>query len=564
MSGMPARSAAARSAVMFSMHSRRRASAPGMSNRFTHTHAASRRTAWPIGVVDDVAEGRARRLLAVDVGDVDAQHERGLVAAGERLQQRRLAERELDRVGPRRDQRLDHALHVLDAGEEARLAEERRGRRRRRCSGPTWRGRGGSGGRRRTRADHRHGRRWGGAWKDPAAVVIAGPNLTIDRTLSIDELRPGEVLRFERAVVSPGGKGVNVARVARELGAAALLVGFVPGRTGAAAAALLADEGLTVRGVEVGGELRSTAVVLERSGRVTVFNEPGPPLAPGDWERYEAARGAGAGGRARAGVQRIAAAGRAGRMPTRGWSGLARGLGALAVVDVGGGQLAAARGRGRRRGDPEPGRGRGAAARARRRDRRGRRSRRRARARAGGGAGARGARRAAGGGDRGRGGGGGGRWRGGVVAAAGSSRGAVRNPIGAGDALVGGLALALERGEPFAAAVSAGMACGAASVETDVAGVVVPARVAELLASARSALRGAYASPRGSGPGRRDRCGRPPRAGELPEGCWLRVSPATPNQHAAPERPGRRAGLPPLGDAVSAAAPPTRHGRPTP
>ena len=42
----------------------------------------------------------------------------------------------------------------------------------------------------------------------------------------------------------------------------------------------------------------------------------------------------------------------------------------------------------------------------------------------------------------------------------------VRNPIGAGDALVGGLALALERGEEFSAAVALGMACGAASVET--------------------------------------------------------------------------------------------------
>ena len=59
----------------------------------------------------------------------------------------------------------------------------------------------------------------------------------------------------------------------------------------------------------------------------------------------------------------------------------------------------------------------------------------------------------------------------------------VRNPIGAGDALVGGLALALERGDPFAAAVGAGMASGAASVETDVAGVVLPGRVAELLAA---------------------------------------------------------------------------------
>jgi 1-phosphofructokinase len=120
------------------------------------------------------------------------------------------------------------------------------------------------------------------------AVLIAGPNLTIDRTLAIEELRPGEVLRFTAAAVTPGGKGVNVARVAREMGLPALLAGFVPGRTGAAAAGLLADEGISLRGVPVGGEIRSTAVILERSGRVTVFNEPGPALASGDWERFEA------------------------------------------------------------------------------------------------------------------------------------------------------------------------------------------------------------------------------------------------------------------------------------
>ena len=92
---------------------------------------------------------------------------------------------------------------------------------------------------------------------------------------------------------------------------------------------------------------------------------------------------------------------------------------------------------------------------------------------------------------------------------------AVRNPIGAGDALVGGLALALERGEPVAAAVSAGMACGAASVETDVAGVVVPARVAELLVSEAYRRRAALtASARGSGAG----AARPKDAGLC--GSW--------------------------------------------
>jgi 1-phosphofructokinase family hexose kinase len=315
----------------------------------------------------------------------------------------------------------------------------------------------------------------------PRAVVIAGPNLTIDRTLSIAELRPGEVLRFERAVVTPGGKGVNVARVARELGAGAVLVGFVPGRTGAAGAALLADEGLSVRGVEVGGELRSTAVVLERSGRVTVFNEPGPPLAPGDWERLEAAVADALSGH---GVLACSGSLPPGA-PDDAYGRLVRVAherGAVAVVDVGGEQLAAALAAGADVVTPNLAEAEGLL--------HGRadetveagdvgvvRERALAAARA---LVARGAAHA-------------------VVTAAEAGAAVadgwlarwaaapavaeVRNPIGAGDALVGGLALALERGEEFAAAVALGMACGAASVETDVAGVVVPSRVAALLSA---------------------------------------------------------------------------------
>src|SRR5919199_6848802 len=120
-------------------------------------------------------------------------------------------------------------------------------------------------------------------------MLVAGPNLTIDRTLTLAELRPGEVLRFDGAVITPGGKGVNVARAAMALGANAVLVGLLPGHTGAAVAAMLAREGVSLCGIEVGGEVRSAAIVLERSGRVTVMNEPGPELRPEDWERYAAA-----------------------------------------------------------------------------------------------------------------------------------------------------------------------------------------------------------------------------------------------------------------------------------
>ena len=118
-------------------------------------------------------------------------------------------------------------------------------------------------------------------------MLVAGPNLTIDRTAVLAQLRPGEVLRFDRVVVTPGGKGLNVARAARALGHPALLVSLVPGHTGRAAAALIAEEGIELSGVPSAGELRSTMIVQERGGRTTVMNEPGPVVDERRWADYE-------------------------------------------------------------------------------------------------------------------------------------------------------------------------------------------------------------------------------------------------------------------------------------
>jgi 1-phosphofructokinase family hexose kinase len=167
-------------------------------------------------------------------------------------------------------------------------------------------------------------------------VLIAGPNLTIDRTSSIPELRPGEVLRVAEVTVTPGGKGLNVARAARSLGVAATLVAFVPGHTGRAAAALIREEGLALEAVPVGGEIRSTSVILEPGGRATVLNEPGPPLAAGDWEALEAAV-AGALGDHRV---LVCSGSLPPGSPEDGYARLARGR--FAVVDAGGAVLGAA------------------------------------------------------------------------------------------------------------------------------------------------------------------------------------------------------------------------------
>jgi 1-phosphofructokinase len=312
-------------------------------------------------------------------------------------------------------------------------------------------------------------------------VLIAGPNLTIDRTLTIEELRPGEVLRFDEVAVTPGGKGVNVARVARALGVRALLVAFTPGRTGAAAAELVTDEGLRIEPVPTSGELRSTAVILERGGRVTVMNEPGPPIGPGEWARYQDAVAARVEGH---GVLVCSGSVPPGTPPDAyaRLVELAAQAGAAAIVDTSGPALGAAlesrpavacpnlaeaegllHGRADEtveHGDPGEVRVRATVAAAEL-------VRRGARA-AVVSAGAAGAAVA----------------EGAAVSWHPARTVAVRNPIGAGDALVGGLAAALERGEPLDRAVSAGVATAAASVETATAGEIDPARAAELEATA--------------------------------------------------------------------------------
>lgn len=118
-------------------------------------------------------------------------------------------------------------------------------------------------------------------------LLVAGPNLTIDRTSRVPSLRPGAVLRAEDVVVTAGGKGLNVARAAAALDVPAALVGFLPGDTGRAAGALIEAEGIALHGVPAPGEIRSTAVVIEADGRTTVLNEPGPTVGDSAWEALE-------------------------------------------------------------------------------------------------------------------------------------------------------------------------------------------------------------------------------------------------------------------------------------
>ena len=75
-------------------------------------------------VGEHAREKGAGQLGAVNVGDIGAQHQRGLGADGRGLQVGRLADGQLDRVGAGRHEGGDRLGQVLDAGEKRGLVEE--------------------------------------------------------------------------------------------------------------------------------------------------------------------------------------------------------------------------------------------------------------------------------------------------------------------------------------------------------------------------------------------------------------------------------------------------------
>ncbi|HEX2411199.1 MAG TPA: PfkB family carbohydrate kinase [Solirubrobacteraceae bacterium] len=311
-------------------------------------------------------------------------------------------------------------------------------------------------------------------------MLIAGPNLTIDRTATLPELRPGEVLRFERVVVTPGGKGLNVARAARALGAPALLVSFVAGETGRAGAQMIEREGVPLLAIPCAGEMRSTAIVMERGGRTTVLNEPGPEITAAEWAALEAAI---AEELARHGVLVCCGSVPPGAPPDAyaRLAGLAADAGRPSVVDAAGKTLGRALDARPDVVTPNVSEAEevmsgvpGTTEVASPSD-----SRPRALAAATGLV-VRGARAALVTADA----------AGAALATAGGTEwlpapriAHVRNPIGAGDVLTSGLAAALERGEPLLEAARHGIAAAAASVESPTAGELDPARARELLAT---------------------------------------------------------------------------------
>ena len=106
-------------------------------------------------------------------------------------------------------------------------------------------------------------------------ILTVTANPTIDRVLFVRDFAMQDVVRAEREVVSPSGKGIDVSLVLHELGAATLAITLNAGLGGEMLAGLLAQRGVPCHFIAADGETRSAALITDLArGRQSTILAP--------------------------------------------------------------------------------------------------------------------------------------------------------------------------------------------------------------------------------------------------------------------------------------------------
>ena len=112
-------------------------------------------------------------------------------------------------------------------------------------------------------------------------------NPSIDQHIVIDKLVKDDTLHAREIWRDPGGKGINVSRVIKELGGETAAFGIVGGCGGYMLKSLMTERGIKFESVEVLGETRINVIMTDRSVRTqTRISVPGPRMTLADIEQF--------------------------------------------------------------------------------------------------------------------------------------------------------------------------------------------------------------------------------------------------------------------------------------
>lgn len=114
-------------------------------------------------------------------------------------------------------------------------------------------------------------------------IFTLTPNPSVDRSITIPEIRFNSVLRSQKIRLDWGGKGFNVSRSLQQFGIESLAMAWVGGGSGKMLADGLQRLGIQTDFVWVDEETRTNTMIIEQEGDWHIkVNEPGPPITKDD------------------------------------------------------------------------------------------------------------------------------------------------------------------------------------------------------------------------------------------------------------------------------------------
>lgn len=120
------------------------------------------------------------------------------------------------------------------------------------------------------------------------SMVTVTLNPALDLTVQLNELQPGAVNLARDGNLRPAGKGINVARVLRDLGQPVKVTGILGDDNRQPFQALFERHGMVDHFVTESGATRINVKLSETSGRVTDINLPGLKVSDHSWVSLQA------------------------------------------------------------------------------------------------------------------------------------------------------------------------------------------------------------------------------------------------------------------------------------
>ncbi|GAA0122280.1 MAG: 1-phosphofructokinase [Clostridium argentinense] len=117
-------------------------------------------------------------------------------------------------------------------------------------------------------------------------MITVTLNPSIDRRYNIKDFERGKVFRADDFQYTPGGKGLNVAKIIKTLGEPVVATGFLGGKSGSYIREKLNEMNIEHKFLSIDGETRSCLAIISDDGSQTEILESGPLILEKDMDGF--------------------------------------------------------------------------------------------------------------------------------------------------------------------------------------------------------------------------------------------------------------------------------------